>query len=176
MSEVVDGEVYNPPENGQASIEEEEVPVSEVVDEVSDEWQMVAESNSKTEEVPKKSYAYIVSIRQSKFYPFSLLIHQVCGFIGSYSSCNFYVLDVGRSYIFYFNLLLQVKVMKESPAAPTYAPRRSVSKSQEQPVIAGPPPSPLVSETPVSSTNANENSSNKDSEGVQFVIVDFYFC
>ena len=75
---------------------------------------------------------------------------------------------MGRSYIFYFNLLLQVKVMKESPAAfstPTYAPRRSVSKSQDQPVIAGPPP-PLVFETPVSSTNANENSSNKDSKGV----------
>ncbi|XP_030934743.1 nuclear transport factor 2 [Quercus lobata] len=122
LSEVVDGEVYNPPENGQASIEEEEVPVSEVVDEVSDEWQMVAESNSKTEEVPKKSYAYIV------------------------------------------------KVMKESPAAPTYAPRRSVSKSQEQPVIAGPPPPPLVSETPVSSTNANENSSNKDSEAEGYSI------
>ncbi|KAF3963729.1 hypothetical protein CMV_011911 [Castanea mollissima] len=59
-----------------------------------------------------------------------------------------------------------VKVMKESPAAfsvPTYAPQRSVAKSQEQPVIAGPPP-PLVSETPVSSTNANENSSSKDNE------------
>ncbi|KAL4632041.1 hypothetical protein ACB092_04G023500 [Castanea dentata] len=116
--EVVDGEVYNPPENGQASIEEEEMPVGGVVDEVSDEWQIVAESNSETEETPKKSYASIV------------------------------------------------KVMKESPAAfsaPTYAPRRSVAKSQEQPVIAGPPP-PLVSETPVSSTNANENSSSKDYE------------
>ncbi|XP_030968108.1 uncharacterized protein LOC115988659 [Quercus lobata] len=59
------------------------------------------------------------------------------------------------------------KVMKESPAtfsALTYAPRRSVSKSQEQPVIAGPPPPPPVSETPVSSKNANENSSNKDYE------------
>ena len=89
------------------------------------------------------------------------------------------VLDVGRSDSFYFNLLLQVKVMKESPAtfsALTYAPRRSVYKSQEQPVIAGPPPPPPVSETPVSSTNANENSSNKDYEGVQFVIADFYFC
>ncbi|XP_030973316.1 nuclear transport factor 2-like, partial [Quercus lobata] len=128
LSEVVDGEVYNLPENVQASIEEEEMPVGEVVDEVSDEWQLVAESNSETEETPKKSYASIV------------------------------------------------KVMKESPAAfssPTYAPRRSVSRSQEQPVIAGPPPPPLVSETPISSTNANENSSNKDYEGVQFVIVDF---
>ena len=57
-------------------------------------------------------------------------------------------------------------------SAPTYAPRKSVSKIQEQPVIAGPSPS-LVSETPISSTNANENSSNKDYEGVQFVIVDF---
>nr|POF19258.1 hypothetical protein CFP56_75183 [Quercus suber] len=52
--EVVDGEVYNPPENGQASIEEEEILVGEVVDEVSDEWQIVAESNSETEETPKK--------------------------------------------------------------------------------------------------------------------------
>nr|POF19259.1 hypothetical protein CFP56_75183 [Quercus suber] len=54
LSEVVDGEVYNPPENGQASIEEEEILVGEVVDEVSDEWQIVAESNSETEETPKK--------------------------------------------------------------------------------------------------------------------------
>ena len=101
----------------------------------------------------------------------------MCGFTGSYS-CNFYVLDVGRNYIFYFNSLLQVKVMKESLVAffaPTYAPRRSVSKSQDQPVIAR-PPLPMVFETRVSSTNANENSSNKDSEGVQFVIVDFYSC
>ncbi|GMY33851.1 putative G3BP-like protein [Fagus crenata] len=119
LPEVVDREeVYNPSENGQASIEEEEVPVAEVVDEVSDEWQIVAEPNSKIEEVPKKSYASIV------------------------------------------------KVMKESAASfstSTSVPRRPVSKSQEQPVTAGPPPA-LVSETPVSSTNANENSSNKESE------------
>ncbi|KAK7854193.1 hypothetical protein CFP56_033400 [Quercus suber] len=50
-------------------------------------------------------------------------------------------------------------------SVPTYAPRRSVSKSQEQPVISGPPP-PLVSETLISSTNANENSCNKDYLGV----------
>ncbi|KAF3954653.1 hypothetical protein CMV_020026 [Castanea mollissima] len=107
LSEVVAGEVYNPPENGQASIEEEEMPIGEVVDEVSDEWLIVAESNTKTEETPKKSYASIF------------------------------------------------KAMKESPAAfsaLTCAPRRSVSKSQEQPVIAGPLPPPLVSETPVSNT------------------------
>ena len=75
MSEVVNGEVYNPPKNGQALIEEEEMLVGVVVDDVSDEWQIVAESNSKTEEVPKKSYTSIVSIHQSKFYPFNLLIH-----------------------------------------------------------------------------------------------------
>ncbi len=75
---------------------------------------------------------------------------------------------MGRIDIFYFNLLLQVKVMKESAASfstSTSVPRRPVSKSQEQPVTAGPPPA-LVSETPVSSTNANENSSNKESEGM----------
>ena len=112
MAEVVNGEVYNPPKNGQALIEEEEMPVGVVVDDVSDEWQIVAESNSKTEETPKKSYASIAIIHQSIFYPLDLLIHYVCGFIGSYSSRNFSVLDVGRSDIFYFNLLLQVKVVR----------------------------------------------------------------
>lgn len=72
---VVDGEeVYNPPENEQASVEEEEAPVPEVVDETSDGWQMVAESNSKIEEVPKKSYAYIVSGHQTKSYVFYLFL------------------------------------------------------------------------------------------------------
>ena len=108
MAEVVDGEVYNPPKNGQASIEEEEMPVGVVVDDVSNECQIVAKSNSKTEETPKKSYASIAIIHQSIFYPLDLLIHYGCGFIGSYSSHNFSVLDVGRSDIFYFNLLLQV--------------------------------------------------------------------
>ena len=108
MAEVVNGEVYNPPKNGQALIEEEEMLVGVVVDDVSDEWQIVAESNSTTEETPKKSYASIAIIHQSIFYPLDLLIHYGCGFIGSYSSHNFSVLDVGRSDIFYFNLLLQV--------------------------------------------------------------------
>lgn len=62
VPEVVDEEeMYNPPDNGQASIKEEEPAVPEVVDEVSDGWQIVVESNSKIEEAPKKSYAYIVS-------------------------------------------------------------------------------------------------------------------
>ena len=112
MAEVVNGEVYNPPKNGQALIEEEEMLVGVVVDDVSDEWQIVAESNSKTEETPKKSYASIAIIHQSIFYPLDLLIHYVYGFIGSYSSRNFSVLDVGKSDIFYFNLLLQVKVVR----------------------------------------------------------------
>ncbi|KAA8550589.1 hypothetical protein F0562_002273 [Nyssa sinensis] len=51
-------EVYNPSDNGEVS--EEEVPIPEVVDEVQDDSQMVVESNSKIEEVPKKSYASIV--------------------------------------------------------------------------------------------------------------------
>ena len=112
MAKVVDGEVYNPPKNGQASIEEEEMPVGVVVDDVSNEWQIVAKSNSKIEETPKKSYASIAIIHQSIFYRLDLLIHYVYGFIGSYSSRNFSVLDVGKSDIFYFNLLLQVKVVR----------------------------------------------------------------
>lgn len=58
--EVSGGEVYNPPENGDVPVVEEEVPLAEVVNEVEDEYQMVVESNIKIEEVPKKSYASIV--------------------------------------------------------------------------------------------------------------------
>ncbi|KAL0390260.1 UNVERIFIED_CONTAM: Nuclear transport factor 2 [Sesamum calycinum] len=59
--EALAGEVYNPPENGNVPIAEEEVPVAEVVDEVLDDAQLVVESSAKIEEVPKKSYASIVS-------------------------------------------------------------------------------------------------------------------
>ena len=55
-------EVYNPSENGDCSIEEEEAPVADV-DEIPDDSQMVADSNSKIKEVPKKSYASIVSTK-----------------------------------------------------------------------------------------------------------------
>ncbi|KAK4440495.1 Nuclear transport factor 2 [Sesamum alatum] len=58
--EAVAGEVYNPPQNGDVAIVEEEVPVPEVVDEVQDDAEIVVESNPKTEELPKKSYASIV--------------------------------------------------------------------------------------------------------------------
>ncbi|KAK4409184.1 Nuclear transport factor 2 [Sesamum angolense] len=58
--EAVAGEVYNPPQNGDVAIVEEEVPVAEVVDEVQDDVEIVVESNPKTEELPKKSYASIV--------------------------------------------------------------------------------------------------------------------
>ncbi|XP_044493099.1 nuclear transport factor 2-like [Mangifera indica] len=62
---VLSGEVNNEGirdsnENGYNTVEEEETPVTEVVDEVPDDTHMVAESNSKMEEVAKKSYASIV--------------------------------------------------------------------------------------------------------------------
>lgn len=70
-AEVHEDEELNPLDNGSVSVEEEEVPVAEVVDEevpvaeVVDELpgdsQVVGESVSKIEEVPKKSYASIVS-------------------------------------------------------------------------------------------------------------------
>ncbi|XP_052170781.1 nuclear transport factor 2-like isoform X2 [Diospyros lotus] len=57
----VDGEeVVNPAENGEVSVDEEEVLVAEVVDEIPDNSHVVVESDSKIEEVPKKSYASIV--------------------------------------------------------------------------------------------------------------------
>ncbi|XWS36594.1 hypothetical protein CRYUN_Cryun20dG0098000 [Craigia yunnanensis] len=68
-------EVYNPSENGDGSIEEEEAPVAEVVDEIPDHSQMVADSNSKIEEMPKKSYASIVKVMKENVVPFSIPTH-----------------------------------------------------------------------------------------------------
>ncbi|KAL8057997.1 hypothetical protein ABFX02_04G220200 [Erythranthe guttata] len=58
--EAISGEVINPPENGDVPIAEEEVPVAEVVDEVQDDREIIVESSAKIEELPKKSYAFIV--------------------------------------------------------------------------------------------------------------------
>ena len=60
-AEDVNGEEAYNPENGHALIEEEEAPVPEVVDEIPDDSLVVAGSTSIIEEVPKKSYASIVS-------------------------------------------------------------------------------------------------------------------
>lgn len=60
LSDDVEAEEVYSHENGEVLVEEEEEPVSEVVDEVPDDAQ-IAESNSKVEDVPKKSYASIVS-------------------------------------------------------------------------------------------------------------------
>lgn len=60
--EAVSGEVYNPSENGDVPItEEEEVPVAEVVDEVHDNAEPKVETPARVE-APKKSYASIVSV------------------------------------------------------------------------------------------------------------------
>ena len=60
MSDEVNGEEGQNPENREVAVEEEEAPVAEVVDEVPDDSKIV-ETDSKIEEVPKKSYASIVS-------------------------------------------------------------------------------------------------------------------
>ncbi|XVF80359.1 hypothetical protein PTKIN_Ptkin15bG0063300 [Pterospermum kingtungense] len=65
--------VYNPSENEDISIEEEEAPVAEVVDEIPDDSQMVADSDSKIKEVPKKSYASIVKVMKENAVPSSSL-------------------------------------------------------------------------------------------------------
>ncbi|XP_052184822.1 nuclear transport factor 2-like isoform X2 [Diospyros lotus] len=68
--EVNGEEAFDPPENGEVSIVEEEMPVPEVVDEVLNDAQIVAEPNSKTE-VPKKSYASIVMDTKESAVPIS---------------------------------------------------------------------------------------------------------
>ncbi|KAF8394030.1 hypothetical protein HHK36_020232 [Tetracentron sinense] len=56
-------DVYNPSDNEEGSVVEEETPVAEVVDEVQNNSQMVAESSiAAQEETPKKSYASIVKV------------------------------------------------------------------------------------------------------------------
>ncbi|PWA95417.1 hypothetical protein CTI12_AA051210 [Artemisia annua] len=53
------------PEKVVEAVEEEEEPVPEVVDEVPEASQQVVQSNTKIEEVPKKSYASIVAMKQN---------------------------------------------------------------------------------------------------------------
>ena len=53
--------VSNLPKKGAEAVEEEEEPVPEVVDEVPEASQLVVKSNTKIEEVPKKSFASMVS-------------------------------------------------------------------------------------------------------------------
>ncbi|OAY32841.1 nuclear transport factor 2 [Manihot esculenta] len=77
FSEEANGEeVCNPFENGDGAIEEAAAPEPEVVGEIPDDSQMVidprivAESNAKIEEVPKKSYASIVKVMKENATPF----------------------------------------------------------------------------------------------------------
>ncbi|XP_010274054.1 PREDICTED: ras GTPase-activating protein-binding protein 1-like [Nelumbo nucifera] len=66
-------EVYNPSDNEEGSVVEEEAPVAEVVDEVPIESQMVTEPCSAVqEEVPKKSYASIVKVMKESAVPLSV--------------------------------------------------------------------------------------------------------
>ncbi|XP_047967718.1 nuclear transport factor 2-like isoform X1 [Salvia hispanica] len=63
VEEAVSGEVYNPPENGDVPVteeEKEEVPVPEVVDNAWGNAQTVVEAPAKIDKAPKKSYASIV--------------------------------------------------------------------------------------------------------------------
>ncbi|KAK4846418.1 hypothetical protein QYF36_016964 [Acer negundo] len=69
--EINEEEVYSPTENGDGTVEEEEAPVAEVVDEIPDDTHMDAESNSKIEEAPKKSYASIVKVMKDSSVPIS---------------------------------------------------------------------------------------------------------
>ncbi|XP_050205714.1 nuclear transport factor 2 [Mercurialis annua] len=75
--EAIEEEVCDPSEIGDGLVEEEEIPVPEVVDEIPDDLemvvdpQMVAESDLKLEEVPKKSYASIVKVMKENAAPFA---------------------------------------------------------------------------------------------------------
>ncbi|KAJ7961584.1 ras GTPase-activating protein-binding protein 2 [Quillaja saponaria] len=123
------GEVYNPSENGKASIEEEDTPVPDVVDENPVESQVVAESTSGIEETPKKSYASIVKVMKESATPSS---------VSTASSLR--------------------SALKSQEKQGTTS-----QKSQEQQGTIAPPPV-NVSETPISSTNPNENGKNQEDE------------
>ncbi|KAK8654113.1 hypothetical protein V6N13_128089 [Hibiscus sabdariffa] len=75
LPEEANGQVYNPSEDGDGLNEEEEAPVAEVVDEILDDSEIVADSNSKIEEVPKKSYASILKVMKENAIPVSIPTH-----------------------------------------------------------------------------------------------------
>ncbi|KAL6996679.1 myosin ATPase [Sarracenia purpurea var. burkii] len=123
--EVHEEEAVIASKDGDVSVVEEEFPVAEVVDELPDDSQVVIESNSKIEEVPKKSYASIVMDMKESVMPLSF---------------------------------------------PPSAPRRSLAKSQEQPVNQA-QASVTVPEMPVSGSDAIENGNNQEGEGIQSHII-----
>ncbi|KAJ7950485.1 ras GTPase-activating protein-binding protein 2 [Quillaja saponaria] len=122
-------EVYNTSDNGQASIEEENAWVPEVVDEIPDVPQVVTESTSEIEEAPKKSYASILKAMKESAAPFSV-------------STATTVRSAPKSH--------------EQQGTPA-------QKSQEQQGTTAPLPA-SVSETPVSSTAANDYGKNQEAE------------
>ncbi|BBH10008.1 Nuclear transport factor 2 family protein with RNA binding domain, RRM-RBD-RNP motifs [Prunus dulcis] len=133
--DVAKEEVYNPTENGEVSIEEEEAPVPEVVNEIPDDSQVVAESYSIVE---AKSNSKVEAESNSK-------------------------VEAESNSKLKLNLTLKLKSrrshMPQSTvpfSTPAPASVRSVPKKQEQQVTAAPTSVP-VSETVVSSTNAREN-------------------
>lgn len=133
--EVIGGEVYNPSESGDVSVEveeeeigdvsveEEEEPMPEVVDEIPPDSQLVAdsqvvvESSAKIEDVPKKSYASVVKVQKEYTAPF---------------------------------------------LSPTPSPLRSAPKIQEQ--VTAAVSQPPAAESHVSSSNAFENGNAQESE------------
>lgn len=135
--EVIGGEVYNPSESGDVSVEveeeergdvsveeeEEEEPMPEVVDEIPPDSQLVAdsqvvvESSAKIEDTPKKSYASVVKVQKE--------------YTASFSS-------------------------------PTPSPLRSAPKIQEQ--VTAAVSQPPAAESHVSSSNTFENGNAQESE------------
>lgn len=135
--EVIGGEVYNPSESGDVSVEveeeergdvsveeeEEEEPMPEVVDEIPPDSQLVAdsqvvvESSAKIEDAPKKSYASVVKVQKEYTAPFS---------------------------------------------SPTPSPLRSAPKIQEQ--VTAAVSQPPAAESHVSSSNTFENGNAQESE------------
>ncbi|KAL9397752.1 hypothetical protein Peur_012005 [Populus x canadensis] len=163
--EVIGGEVYNPSESGDVSVEveeeeigdvsveEEEEPMPEVVDEIPPDSQLVAdsqvvvESSAKIEDVPKKSYASVYEHLEVFAGIDSADI--VCHVLAPLPSLD----------------LFQVKVQKEYTApflSPTPSPLRSAPKIQEQ--VTAAVSQPPAAESHVSSSNAFENGNAQESE------------
>ncbi|PHT80297.1 hypothetical protein T459_18349 [Capsicum annuum] len=157
------GEVYNPPENGDVPIVEDEVPVSEVVDEVQDVPEVVVESDNKIGETPKKSYASIVSV-----YTFKGLINSISASILIFVANSLERLAFAKSSCYvvrYDSRIEKVMHLKESAAtfspAPAPAPRKPMAKSVEQVNK----PAATVTDGPYSSSDTVDNMN--DTEGMQ---------
>ncbi|KAG8387267.1 hypothetical protein BUALT_Bualt02G0003600 [Buddleja alternifolia] len=176
--EAVAGEVYNPSENGDVPIVEEEVPIAEVVDEVQDDEQIVVESNVKIEEVPRSFIESNVKIEEvpRSFIESNVKIEEVPR---SFIESNAKIEEAPQNFVessakieevpkkSYASIVMHLKETAASFSPPPAAPRRKAPpKNVEQPN----PTFASMTDGPVSSSESVDNGNNQDADGYSIYV------